>query len=86
MADRAISFNNVPLVPIPARGAPHIDDGTSENVECCISTLTLITVQRDSGAEVWKMYLNEVKEDDKRMTDAWKQDAKGVLVFVSPRL
>jgi hypothetical protein len=32
------------------------------------------------------MYLNEIKEDDQRMTDAWKQDAKGVLVFVSPKL
>jgi Family of unknown function (DUF6535) len=32
------------------------------------------------------MYLNEIKEDDQRMADAWKQDAKGVLVFVSPKL
>jgi len=32
------------------------------------------------------MYLDEIKEDDKRMADAWKQDAKGVLVFVSPKL
>jgi hypothetical protein len=48
--------------------------------------LTPITVQKDSENEVWKMYLNEIKEDDQRMTDAWKQDAKGVLVFVSPTL
>jgi hypothetical protein len=30
--------------------------------------------------------LNEIEEDDQRMTDAWKQDAKGALVFVSPKL
>ncbi|KAI0269536.1 hypothetical protein BGY98DRAFT_301173 [Russula aff. rugulosa BPL654] len=38
-------------------------------------------VQKDSENEVWKMYLTEINADDKRMTDAWKQDAKGVLVF-----
>ena len=32
------------------------------------------------------MYLNEIEADDNRMTDAWKQDAKGVLVFVSAKL
>jgi len=71
---------------IPAQGAPHSDDGTLENVGCCITLFTLITVQRDSENEVWKTYLNETKEDDLRMADAWKQDAKGVLVFVSPKL
>ena len=48
--------------------------------------MTLITVQKYSENEVWKMYLEEIDADDKRMTDAWKQDAKGVLVFVSPKL
>jgi hypothetical protein len=34
------------------------------------------------------MYLNEIKEGDRRMTDAWKPDAKGVLVtvFISSKL
>jgi hypothetical protein len=32
------------------------------------------------------MYLDEVKEDDKRLTDAWKEDANGLLVFVSLNL
>src|SRR6266478_2658108 len=32
------------------------------------------------------MYLNEVKEEDKRITDAWKEDANGILVFVSLHL
>ncbi|KAF8495877.1 hypothetical protein F5888DRAFT_1615292, partial [Russula emetica] len=30
---------------------------------------------------MWNMYLDEVKEDDKRITDAWKEDADGLLVF-----
>ena len=30
------------------------------------------------------MYLDEVKEDDKRISDAWKEDSNGILVFVSP--
>ena len=32
------------------------------------------------------MYLDEVKEDDKRIADAWKEDSNGILVFVSPNL
>jgi hypothetical protein len=32
------------------------------------------------------MYLDEVKEDDKRITDAWKEDANGLLTFVSLNL
>ncbi|KAI0263161.1 hypothetical protein BGY98DRAFT_889945, partial [Russula aff. rugulosa BPL654] len=30
---------------------------------------------------IWNMYLDQVKEDDQRMTDAWKEDADGLLVF-----
>ena len=32
------------------------------------------------------MYLDEVKKDDKRIADAWKEGSNGVLVFVSPNL
>ena len=35
---------------------------------------------------MWNMYLNEVEEDDKRITEAWKEDANGILVFVSLNL
>src|SRR5260370_41711635 len=41
---------------------------------------------QDPENEMWNMYLNEVKEEDKRITDAWKEDANGILVFVSPSL
>ena len=32
------------------------------------------------------MFLDEVKNDDKRIADAWKEDSNGILVFVSPNL
>jgi hypothetical protein len=32
------------------------------------------------------MYLNEVKEDDKQIADAWKEGSNGILVFVSLNL
>ena len=35
---------------------------------------------------MWNMYLVEVKENDKQITDAWKEDADGILVFVSLHL
>ena len=41
---------------------------------------------KDSENDIWNMYLDEVKEDDKRITDAWKEDANGLLVFVSLNL
>ena len=32
------------------------------------------------------MYLYEVRDDDQRISDAWKEDSNGILVFVSPNL
>ena len=32
------------------------------------------------------MYLDEVRDDDQRISDAWKEDSNGILVFVSPNL
>lgn len=48
--------------------------------------LTPTISQKGSENEVWNLYLNEVKEDDQGMADVWKQDAKGILVFVSLNL
>jgi len=31
------------------------------------------------------MYLERAAEEDKKMTDSWKADADGILIFVSPR-
>ena len=48
--------------------------------------MTLIIVQEDLVNEMWSEYLKNVDDYDKRLTDGWKDDANGVLVFVSLRL
>ena len=46
----------------------------------------------DSSDSLFSMYNQRKKEHDEKMTDNWKDDAKGILVFVrennflSPRL
>ena len=35
---------------------------------------------------MWDIYLDEVKDDDKRISDAWKEYSNGILVFVSSNL
>ncbi len=37
----------------------------------------------DNDSEMWNTYLDEVKEIDNRITDAWKEDANSIVVFVS---
>src|SRR6266576_5533849 len=37
----------------------------------------------DDDSEMWKMFLDGVKEEDSRFTDAWKDDANSIIVFVS---
>jgi hypothetical protein len=58
----------------------HNDDGGSKNGGHCF---TLLIVQHP-GNELWNMYVDEVKEDDKRIADAWKEGSSGILTFVSP--
>ena len=35
---------------------------------------------------MWDIYLDEVKDDDKRISNAWKEYSNGILVFVSSNL
>ena len=63
----------------------HPNSGALRNVVVA-SSLTPTTAEQDSGNEIWDMYLDEVKEDDKRISDAWKEDSNGILVFVSSNL
>ena len=42
-----------------------------------------LTAQEDSVNTMWSAYMREAGEYDKTMTDAWKEDAKSFLVFVS---
>jgi len=37
----------------------------------------------DNDSEMWNTYLNEVNEEDNRITDAWKEDASSIVTFVS---
>ena len=40
----------------------------------------------ENDSEMWNMYLDEVKEEDKRTIDAWKDDANSLVTFVSHNL
>ena len=62
------------------------DGGASRNSGYYFTSLTPTTVEQDSANEMWDIYLDEVKEDDKRISDAWKDDSNGILVFVSRNL
>ena len=48
--------------------------------------MTLVTVHEDLVNKMWSEYLKNVDDYDKRLTDGWKDDANGVLVFVSLHL
>ncbi len=38
----------------------------------------------DSSDGLWSMYLSEAEKEDKEVTENWKGDTDGILVFVSP--
>ncbi|KAH9011163.1 hypothetical protein EDB85DRAFT_2160251 [Lactarius pseudohatsudake] len=38
----------------------------------------------DSSDGLWSMYLTEAEKQDKEVTETWKGDTDGILVFVSP--
>ena len=40
----------------------------------------------DDDSEMWKIFLDEVKEEDNRITDSWKEDANSIVTFVSLHL
>jgi hypothetical protein len=39
---------------------------------------------RDSSDGLWSIYLNEAEKQDAEVTESWKRDTDGILVFVSP--
>ena len=60
---------------------------TDNNILFFISlTLTKVRVEQGPENEMWNTYLDLVKDDDKRISDAWKDDSTGILLFVSPNL
>ena len=40
----------------------------------------------DGSGPIFSMYLEMAEEEDKKMTESWKADAEGILVFVRLRL
>jgi hypothetical protein len=83
MADRSPNLNS-PRISV--QGGTRNDGGESRNGGYCFTSesLTSTTAEQDPANELWDIYLGEVKEDDKRISDAWKDDSNGILVFVSP--
>jgi len=66
--------------------APTRNDGGALGMAVIASQLTgtpTTAAQEVSENTMWDMYLEDVKEDDKRITDAWIEDSNGVLAFVS---
>ena len=45
--------------------------------------MTPATAQEESINKMWSEYLEDVKEFDTGLNDTWKEDANGVLPFVS---
>ena len=39
----------------------------------------------DPSGRLWMMYLTEAEKEDKEITESWRGDAEGILVFVSTR-
>jgi hypothetical protein len=81
MANRSPNLNSPQ---ISALGGTRNVGGESRNGGHWFTSLTSTTADQDSANELWDIYLDEVKEDDKRISDAWKDDSNGILVFVSP--
>src|SRR6266851_1868453 len=83
----AVHPNATDLFTTASRVGP-TNDGTLKSTPYCIATLTVTstTGREESEKEMWTIYIKQVKEYDKRMADAWKEDARGILVFVSRSL
>ena len=66
------------------------DDGTSgtsgmfkNHYKTTINEMTSVTAQKNSWEGVWSTYMETFDKHDQRITNAWKEDATGLLVFVS---
>ena len=68
------------IAPIP-RAIPVTVLSASSSVQ--VPQTTAAQADLESDSETWNMYLDEVKEEDNRTTDAWKADANSFVTFVS---
>ena len=63
---------------ITATQAPHLQTTAAQ-----VPLATAALADSENDSEMWNMYLDEVKEEDNRITDAWKDDANSLVTFVS---
>jgi len=61
-------------------------DPEGGNVGPNITRIPLATAQGSSVEGMWSTYMKTFEEYDKRISNAWKKDATGLLVFVSNNL
>ena len=47
---------------------------------------TVADADLENDSEMWNMYLDQVKEEDNRIINAWKDDANSLVTFVSHNL
>ena len=59
---------------------------TAAQVPAAVYVPAAVQEYLDDDSEMWDMFLDEVKEEDSRFTDAWKDDASSILTFVSHNL
>ena len=77
---------NIHIPQTPAQGVVRTNDGVLRTGGYCFALLIPSTAQQDSGNEMWNIYLDEVKEDDRQIAKSWKEGSTGILTFVSPNL
>ena len=51
-----------------------------------VTPMSLVTDHESSWQGMWTTYMNTFNEYDKRITNAWKDDANALIVFVSHNL
>ena len=72
------------LFPLPQRLSESThSEGMLRNQRLSHLLMIFAIAQQDSLNNMWSAYMKEAGEYDKLMTDGWKEDAIGHLVFVS---
>ncbi|KAN0118870.1 hypothetical protein V8E52_004642 [Russula decolorans] len=64
-------------VTVPPATSAQVPPATSARVPLA----TAGQADSENDSEMWNMYLDEVKEEDKRIIDAWKDDANSLVTF-----
>ena len=78
-----LAHHNVESASLAPLEAPLLVKVCLERVCSTLPHDSFPTAHEDSTNTMWSAYMKEAGEYDKTMTDAWKEDAKSFLVFVS---